>query len=66
MITAIMVDGGFYRKRAIAKWGEKTPAERAKELHRYCCAHLNARNDHEKRTLYRIFYKESNDEFKMN
>lgn len=27
--TAILVDGGFYRKRAKYLWGEKTPAKRA-------------------------------------
>ena len=26
--TAILVDGGFYRKRAKALWGNKTPAGR--------------------------------------
>ena len=30
--TAILVDGGFYRKRAKYLWGEKTAEERAKEL----------------------------------
>lgn len=30
--TAILVDGGFYRKRAKSLWGNKTPAERANEL----------------------------------
>lgn len=28
MKTAIMVDGGFYRKRATYLWGKKTPDER--------------------------------------
>lgn len=30
--TAILVDGGFYRKRAARLWGKKTAEERAKEL----------------------------------
>ena len=30
--TAILVDGGFYRKRAAHLWGKKTAEERAKEL----------------------------------
>lgn len=30
--TAILVDGGFYRKRAAYLWGQKTAEERAKEL----------------------------------
>ena len=52
--TAILVDGGFYRKRAKFLWGEKTAEDRAKELSAYCHAHLH---DHtEKRQLYRIFY----------
>ena len=29
--TAILVDGGFYRKRAKILWGNKTPMERAAE-----------------------------------
>ena len=52
--TAILVDGGFYRKRAKFLWGDKTAEDRAKELFAYCHAHLH---DHtEKRQLYRIFY----------
>ena len=34
--TAILVDGGFYRVRAKALAGNKTPKERADELERYC------------------------------
>ena len=52
--TAILVDGGFYRKRANYKVGEKTPKERADELERYCLDHLH--DKYEKRYLYRIFY----------
>ena len=37
--TAILVDGGFYRKRAAHLWGKKTAEERAKELNAYCMAH---------------------------
>ena len=53
--TAILVDGGFYRKRAQSIFGEKTPAERAEELNSYCWRHLKEKNNvyHE---LYRIFY----------
>ena len=39
--TAILVDGGFYRKRAAHLWGKKTAEERAKELNAYCMAHLH-------------------------
>lgn len=52
--TAILIDGGFYLKRARALWGEKLPADRAKELFTYCLKHLNS--NHEERSLYRIFY----------
>lgn len=52
--TAILVDGGFYKKRAKHFWGEKTPQERADELHNYCMKHLH--NKYERRQLYRIFY----------
>ena len=37
--TAIMVDGGFYRKQANFLFGEKTPEERADELVEYCHRH---------------------------
>lgn len=54
--TAILVDGGFYRKRARHLWGEKTAEERAKELAAYCQAHLHDKFSGEDRQLYRIFY----------
>lgn len=60
MRTAILVDGGFYRRRSQIKIGEKPAAERASELDNYCRRHLSERmgkgkptRDHE---LYRIFY----------
>ena len=60
MGTAILVDGGFYRRRAQIKIGEKTAEERASELDNYCRRHLieghgkqDIRHIHE---LYRIFY----------
>lgn len=52
--VAILVDGGFYRKRANLLFGIKTAEERAIELEEYCKAHL-----HQGKTdtyLYRIFY----------
>lgn len=52
--TAILVDGGFYRKRARSLWGNKSPAERANELNDYCYRHLI--DNYENRYLYRIFY----------
>ena len=54
--TAILVDGGFYRKRATFLWGKKTAEERAKELNAYCMAHLHDKDGNEERQLYRIFY----------
>lgn len=56
MKTAILVDGGFYRKRASYLWGKRTALERAKELHAYCLAHIHDKDGEETRQLYRIFY----------
>lgn len=56
MRTAILVDGGFYRKRAKYLWGEKSGEERANELYAYCQAHLHDRSSNEERHLYRVFY----------
>lgn len=52
--TAILVDGGFYRKRAKTIWGNKTPIERAEELQKYIYLHL--RDKYENKYLYRVFY----------
>lgn len=52
LLTAIIVDGGFYRRHARTLFGEKTPAERADELITYCRRHV--KNEHA--DLYRIFY----------
>jgi len=54
--TAILVDGGFYRKRAIKLWGLKSPEDRAWELVKYCSLHLKESHDHDKHHLYRILY----------
>lgn len=54
--TAILVDGGFYRKRATHLWGKKTAVARAQELNAYCQAHLHDKDGSETRQLYRIFY----------
>ena len=53
--TAVLVDGGFYRKRAQNMLGEKTPKERADELFEYCMRHLKIKQN-EYSELYRIFY----------
>ena len=55
MKTAILVDGGFYRRRAYAAFGDKTPKERADELYSYCKKHLNTHGESHNE-LYRIFY----------
>ena len=55
--TAILVDGGFYRKRAAYFWGKKPPEKRANELYAYCQAHMSRETKHDpERSLYRIFY----------
>lgn len=56
--TAILVDGGFYRKRAYVAFGDITPEQRADELESYCKRHLTETLYGEKIThqLYRIFY----------
>lgn len=56
MKTAILVDGGFYRKRAAYLWGKKEPEKRAKELIAYCNAHMKRETNYADRSLYRIFY----------
>lgn len=52
--TAILVDGGFYRKRAAHLWGHHSAAEAVDGLIRYCYRHLT--EHHTKHELYRIFY----------
>lgn len=56
--VAILVDGGFYRKRANFLFGEKTPKKRAQELVVYCMRHLKQDKFYADETvvLYRIFY----------
>lgn len=54
--TAILVDGGFYRKRASWLWGKKSAEDRANELSAYCSDHLRDKDGTEVRQLYRIFY----------
>ena len=54
MKTAILVDGGFYRRRAQELFGVKIAQCRADELFLYCKKHFEEK--HEERELYRIFY----------
>ena len=51
--TAILVDGAFYRKRAMYFWGDKVPKDRADELSKYCWRHIHDEDDI---SLYRVFY----------
>ncbi|MDO4183369.1 MAG: NYN domain-containing protein [Coriobacteriia bacterium] len=53
METAVMVDGGFYQKRAKLLFGEKSAKDRADELAEYCMKHIKKTGD---RHLYRVFY----------
>jgi len=53
--VAVLVDGGFYRKRAEYLFGYKEPCVRAEELEKYCHFHLQAGRN-ETTYLYRIFY----------
>ncbi|MBR4669509.1 MAG: NYN domain-containing protein [Butyrivibrio sp.] len=52
--TAILVDGGFYRRRAQAVNGDKSAVMRADELATYCKRHVHTHG--EDNYLYRIFY----------
>jgi uncharacterized LabA/DUF88 family protein len=54
--TAILVDGGFYRKRAKYLWGDLPAEARAKELVAYCQAHVHYNSKDEPIRLYRVFY----------
>lgn len=54
MKTAILIDGGFYRRRAQSVFGDKTAEERANELADYCKRHLKTHGENS--DLYRIFY----------
>lgn len=54
MKTAILVDGGFYKKRAATIYGHLTPEELAGRLLSQCQKHLKRQG--RQTTLYRIFY----------
>ena len=43
--VAILVDGGFYRKRAANLFGEKSAQDRADELENYCRMHLKSKQN---------------------
>ncbi len=52
MLTAILIDGGFYRRRAYSLFGDKSPEDRANELEEYARRHIRKSRS----SLYRIFY----------
>ena len=54
MKTAILVDGGFYRRRAQKTLGDISAQDRADKLASYCKRHLTTHG--ESSDLYRIFY----------
>ena len=56
--VAILIDGGFYRKRAYSVFGDVSPEKRANELDSYCRRHLKEtiNNIPHVHDLYRIFY----------
>lgn len=56
--VAILVDGGFYQRRAKALWGDRTAKDRANELEEYCHNHLHFKISGKDvyDSLYRIFY----------
>lgn len=51
---AVLVDGGFFQKRAQHLWGSKTPEQRVEELMTICHKHQCTRQGID--YLYRIFY----------
>ena len=56
MKTAILVDGGFYQRRAQTLFGQKSAKDRAIELSKYCHKHMNHHGKAREDDLYRIFY----------
>ncbi|MDD7513060.1 MAG: NYN domain-containing protein [Clostridiales bacterium] len=54
--VAILVDGGFYRRRAQSLWGQQTSDDRIDELLNYCYRHLRDKGARKEFELYRIFY----------
>jgi len=54
-LTAVLVDGGFFLKRAARIYGRQTPDATAKQLHRIALDHLNDDDGRRVARLYRIF-----------
>ena len=66
MKTAILVDGGFYRRRAQAVFGDKTAQDRAVELENYCKRHLNSHGENNKLILANPIFMNGLCSFSMN
>lgn len=58
MKTAILVDGGYYRKRSSTVFGHETAKVSAERLYSYCNRHIVEKNFQQQvvHDLYRIFY----------
>ena len=58
MKVAILVDGGYYRKKAMKAFGNISAKDRAIELYSYCNRHLKETLFQKEvhHDLYRIFY----------
>jgi len=54
-LTAVLVDAGFFLKRAAHVYGRQTPEATAKQLHRIALDHLNDDQGRRVSRLYRIF-----------
>jgi hypothetical protein len=54
-LTAVLVDAGFFLKRAARVYGQQTPEAAAKQLHRIALDHLNDDQGRRVARLYRIF-----------
>lgn len=52
--TAILIDGGYYRRKIVGFTGHENPATAADTLYKYCQRHLN--HDKEDCSLYRVLY----------
>lgn len=52
IVTAVLIDGGFYRRRARRLFGEKNAEDRAEEVAKYARRHISKSRS----SLYRIFY----------
>ena len=57
-VVAILIDGGFYQKRAKVIWGDMSPKDGVNLLHSYLNRHLchKRNNQIEFDHLYRVFY----------